>query len=259
MQATTSLSKRPWVDTTTQLKEANEKIASLEAQRDFMAPVESLIPHPWRIGGKVPQKSIIRLASSIIQVGMLNPVIVRKHPTNVDSYEILKGESRWRAHKMLGQKLIRIHLLEVSNEKMAAVLHGLRLEVPVSDYEHARGFIGLNSEPGKLARACRACGLPDGALDHLLPFGNLPSFVIDQLDRTPRLLSASVAGQISRQLQFNEQAAMSAIRQHWKDLIDGITDDIEFGARVSSSAGVYTNDQHEDPDLGSDCWPRSTS
>ena len=107
----------------------------------------------------------------------------------------------------------------------------------------------MKSDLNELERTCRMCGLPAGGLDYLFAFENLPSFMIEQLERTPRLLSATAAKQISSQLKVDEQATMSAIKRHWEDLDNSITDDAQFAALVSSSSRNNSSDQPEESSL----------
>lgn len=261
MQAESSNQKKPPASPSKQLQEARARIAFLEATLEAptlkaptilpMVPVAHLFPNPFRIRREVSPDHIRQLALSIKETGLLNPVVVRKHPDKADRFQIIKGEMRWRAHQELGKKLIKISVTEVNDEQLLKITFQLaKTALPLSDFERARLVIKAKSEPGELDRTCRACGLPPGGLDHLLAFERLPRFVIEQLERTPRLISATAAGQISTEIEFDEQAAMSAIRRHWGDLIDGITDDIEFAERVSSSARI---DPEEESDLWSGC------
>lgn len=77
------------------------EIAESGAQRgDLRVPVERLIPNPDQPRRDFPRESLAELADSIRAKGVIQPLIVRKHPTKPNCYEIVAGERRWRAAQM---------------------------------------------------------------------------------------------------------------------------------------------------------------
>ena len=48
------------------------------------------------------QESLEELAASIRERGVLEPIVVRPHPTMPGHYEIIMGERRWRASRIAG-------------------------------------------------------------------------------------------------------------------------------------------------------------
>ena len=236
----------------TQLNKANERIAALEAATPYRVPVSHLSPNPWKIDRRCSPDFIKQLALSIKKVGLLHPVLVRSHPEKHNRFQIIKGEMRWRAHKELGERLITIELINASDEQMAKISLSLKTTaLPLSDFELASLVAKINLEPDELERTCLACGLPSGGLEHLLAFESLPSFVLKQLEHTPRLLSAKAANQIATYLKLNEESAILAIRRNWGDLIDGLVDDAQFATLVCSSSRSNSNDQLEESNLWS--------
>lgn len=61
------------------------------------------------------EDSLIELSESIKQVGILSPLLVQKRK---DYYEIIAGERRWRAAKMLGLKEVPVVIKDVSNQEI---------------------------------------------------------------------------------------------------------------------------------------------
>ena len=59
-------------------------------------PVEQLIPNPDQPRRQFEPEALAELAASIRNRGVLQPLIVRPHPTEPDLYQIVAGERRWR-------------------------------------------------------------------------------------------------------------------------------------------------------------------
>lgn len=60
-------------------------------------PVEQLVPNPDQPRRQFDQEQLAELASSLAARGVLQPLIVRPHPTETGLYQIVAGERRWRA------------------------------------------------------------------------------------------------------------------------------------------------------------------
>lgn len=60
-------------------------------------------------------KNLQSLADSIKSEGLLNPIIVRVHPKKKDSYELLCGERRWRAFRLLKYESIPTKIMNVDD------------------------------------------------------------------------------------------------------------------------------------------------
>ena len=73
-----------------------------ELEQVQLIPLEGITPNPdnRRVGGFDPVK-LQQLADSIKDVGVQQPIIVRKHLGN-GGYELVAGERRWRAAKLAG-------------------------------------------------------------------------------------------------------------------------------------------------------------
>ena len=84
-------------------------------------PVERLVPTPDNRRKPISDASVRSLAQSIKNDGLLQPIIVREHPTQADRFEIRAGERRWRAAKVAGLKEIPVIVRELDNEQALAV------------------------------------------------------------------------------------------------------------------------------------------
>lgn len=60
-------------------------------------PIEQITPNPDQPRRAFSQDALTELADSLRQRGVLQPLIVRPHPTEPNLYQIVAGERRWRA------------------------------------------------------------------------------------------------------------------------------------------------------------------
>jgi ParB family chromosome partitioning protein len=66
-------------------------------------PVESIAPNPEQPRRRFDEAELARLADSIREHGVLQPVVVRARG---DAYELVVGERRWRASRLAGRPTI---------------------------------------------------------------------------------------------------------------------------------------------------------
>jgi len=72
-----------------------EQPAAGEATRTL--PVGRLYPGRYQPRQRFDTESLSALADSIREKGIVEPIVVRKHPDRAGDYEIVAGERRWRA------------------------------------------------------------------------------------------------------------------------------------------------------------------
>lgn len=85
-----------------------------------MIAIDDITPNPAnprRIDDDHP--SLIELAESIKNTGLINPITVRPA---ADGFELLAGERRWRAAKLSGATSIACHIVKVSDEQAFDIL-----------------------------------------------------------------------------------------------------------------------------------------
>ena len=82
--------------------------------------------------------AVDELAASIKAEGLLQPVVVRK---SGDSFELVAGERRWRAHQKLGLNKILARVLTVTDLSSAslALIENLQRE-GLNPIEEALGY-----------------------------------------------------------------------------------------------------------------------
>lgn len=77
-------------------------------------PINSIRPNSFQPREQFDEHSLNELAASIKELGLLQPVLVRRTPTG---YELVAGERRWRASRRAGLEVIPAIVREVSDDR----------------------------------------------------------------------------------------------------------------------------------------------
>ena len=67
---------------------------------EVQIPIERIAPNPDQPRRTFVAESLEELAASIRRKGIIQPLILRPHPTKNEDYQIVAGERRWRAAQM---------------------------------------------------------------------------------------------------------------------------------------------------------------
>ncbi|MFW5870535.1 MAG: ParB/RepB/Spo0J family partition protein [Candidatus Sumerlaeota bacterium] len=104
-------------------------------------PVGQIRPNLNQPRSEFNEEGISELADSIREVGVLQPLLVRKQD---DHYELIAGERRFRASKIAGLEAVPCRLTEVSDERSfeMAIIENLQRE-DLNPMEEARAFRSL--------------------------------------------------------------------------------------------------------------------
>ena len=78
--------------------EAKSDSGHLKGSR--LVPVERLYPGRYQPRHSIDEELIEELAQSVRENGIIQPLLVRRHPEQKDAFEIIAGERRWRAAQM---------------------------------------------------------------------------------------------------------------------------------------------------------------
>lgn len=105
-------------------------------------PVDIIVPNPYQPRRYYDEKALKGLAESIKTHGLLQPVVLRRHGKQ---YEIVSGERRVRAFKLLGYAAIPAIVGEFTDGEMleAGLLENLQRK-DLTPLEEAMGFSSLS-------------------------------------------------------------------------------------------------------------------
>jgi len=101
----------------------------------------SIVPNPRQPRRDFDDAQVKELADSIRSEGLMQPIVVRKVK---DGYELIAGERRFRAFKLIGEKTITARILEASDASSAvlALIENLQ-RADLNAIDEALGFASL--------------------------------------------------------------------------------------------------------------------
>jgi ParB family chromosome partitioning protein len=107
-------------------------------------PVDSIRPGPFQARRVFDEEALGELAESIREQGLEQPILVRPVAEGEGQYEIIAGERRWRAVRMLGQETILSRVRELSDlEAHLAAYAENRFRNDLSPWEKAGEIAGV--------------------------------------------------------------------------------------------------------------------
>ena len=113
-----------------------------EGARIVQIKTDDIRPNRAQPRAEFDQNSIIRLADSIRRYGILQSLTVRRSdPDDIYRYELIAGERRLRAAKMLGYLTVPCIIMDVDEQTSAelAIIENL-LREDLNMFEQAYGF-----------------------------------------------------------------------------------------------------------------------
>lgn len=219
------------------LATAQERIAELEkaaaAATSTEVPVAEIRPNPWQPRRVFNEAKLNELASSIRASGLIQPIVVRRVS---EGYEIVAGERRWRAHRLIGKDSIRVVQVEISDQDMAMLALAENIvRDGLSDYEISLSIRQTEKEFPNRTQMASALGMARSDLYRLLSFADLPDFIIKDLDLQPNLLGATAAEAVVSVLKKHGDVAVAAVKSHWPDVVSGELDQTKFGRNIKQA------------------------
>lgn len=167
-------------------------LSSLLGEEDSVAPastrtiaIELIHPGRYQPRHQFDAEGIEALARSIGEKGVLQPLLVRRHPTSVDEYEIVAGERRWRAAQMAGLAEIPAVIRDVPDESAVsmALIENIQRE-DLNPLEEAGALLRLIEEFGLTHQAAaEAVGRSRAAVSNLLRLMELADEVKELLEQ----------------------------------------------------------------------------
>lgn len=116
------------------------EMASGETVREIA--IEKVIPCPFQPRKDFSEEALRELGDSIREQGILQPLIVRQRADS--KFEIIAGERRWRASKLIGLPNVPVLVRKVDDHKALeiALIENLQRE-NLNPIEESRGFAQL--------------------------------------------------------------------------------------------------------------------
>lgn len=213
---------------------AQQRIVELEkGGASSEVPVAEIVPNPWQPRQVFNEAKLNQLAESIREAGLVQPIVVRRAASG---YQIVAGERRWRAHKMIGKETIKVVIIDLSDEEMAmlALVENVARE-DLSDFEIARSIRRTEKEFPNRKRMAETLGISRSELYRYLAFADLPDFVIKDLDIQPRLLGAHAAQDVVSVLREQDERAIEIAQNLWARVVLGDLDQTKLARAIKQA------------------------
>lgn len=106
--------------------------------------LDKIIPNPYQPRHTFSEDSINELAQTLQEQGLLQPIVLREHEGSEDQYEIIAGERRYRAAKLLGWEKISAIVEDMDDDKVAslAIIENLQRE-DLNPIDEAQAYVKL--------------------------------------------------------------------------------------------------------------------
>lgn len=150
------------------------------------------------------EESIRDLAESIAAIGLTQPITVRAHG---DAYELIAGERRLRAHRLLNKPTIEAIVVDADDGQAAAMALSENIDREgLTDFEVAEGIRQLEEQFPKRSHLAKALNLARSELYRYLAFRELPASAIDRLRTKPGLIGRRAASDIAQVIKDTPNA-----------------------------------------------------
>src|SRR5215218_4694986 len=178
-------------------------------------PVELITPNPRQPRRAFDEESLVALADSLEDRGVLQPVLVRPVPGG--TYELIAGERRWRAARLAGldtiPAIVRPH--DDAESLELALIENMARE-DLNPIEEARACALLVEELGLTREEIgRRVGRSRVAVSNLLRLLDLPDEALDLLSRGELTEGHGRAILMAQGHDERRRLARSAVDEGW--------------------------------------------
>lgn len=153
----------------------------MDQERVFELDIATLQANPLQPRGLITPESLAELAESVRTHGILEPLVVARTPAG---FQIIAGERRWRAAKLVGLTMVPVIIRETTPQGMLemAIVENVQ-RIDLNPLERAQAYKRLmdefdltNSEiaqrvgksPSYISNTIRLLTLPDALKDALM-------------------------------------------------------------------------------------------
>ena len=149
-----------------------------------LVPIEFVHPGPYQPRHRVDDEQIQSLAQSIRDRGILQPLLVRRHPEHANAFEIVAGERRWRAAQQAQVHEIPVVVKDFSDRDVLEIglVENLQRQ-DLSPLEEAEGYSRLLKEFDQTqTNLARAVGKSRSYVANMVRLLALPESVKELVD-----------------------------------------------------------------------------
>ncbi len=150
----------------------------------FECNVENITANKHQPRNHFGEQDLAELADSIKEHGILQPLVVRRNPEKGGTYELIAGERRFRASKLLGMPTVPVIVKDVADENTLlelALIENIQ-RTDLNPIEEAEAYHSLISKFNYTQEeASVKLGKSRSSVANILRLLNLPSFIKQDL------------------------------------------------------------------------------
>ena len=209
---------------------------------------EQIVPNPQQPRKHFDEKSLNELAQSIRANGVLQPLVVRRHPEFPNKYELVAGERRWRALKKIDVAQVPVVLRNVSDNEILEVslLENIQRE-NLTVIEEAQSYHDLLQIHGYTQEElAKKLGRDRSTIANMLRLLQLPSSLKNDLE-TGRITSGharSILSLPNEGLQL--EMRQSILRNSWsvRETESQVRMKLDYLSKFSQKDGIKNSDKN---------------
>lgn len=170
---------------------------------DRVVAIERIEPNPDQPRRDFRKEDLADLSASIQSKGVIQPLIVRVHPSDASKFQIVAGERRWRAAQMAQVHELPIVIRDLTDAEVLeiAIIENVQ-RADLNPVEEARGYRQLQDRFGHTQeQLAEALGKSRSHIANLMRLLNLPDDVLTMLR------DGSLSGGHARALITSENAS----------------------------------------------------
>ncbi|RWR47333.1 ParB/RepB/Spo0J family partition protein [Sinirhodobacter ferrireducens] len=153
--------------------------AAAPRRAEMFVPIENIEPNPDQPRRDFEPEALDELAASIREKGVIQPLIVRRHPRKEGQYEIVAGERRWRASQLAQLHELPVILREFTDNEVleVAIIENIQ-RADLNPLEEALSYRALMDRFGHTQeKVAEALSKSRSHIANLLRLLNLPDEV----------------------------------------------------------------------------------
>lgn len=160
--------------------------------------LDMIDPSPYQARRSFDDASIKELADSIRENGLIQPITVRSHPEHPERYQLVAGERRLRACRLLGETDIAAQVVEIDEQRLQLVglVENIQRE-SLTLWERANAYRAVQQTLGLSVNAtARALGLSQPAVRRTLAVLDIDHETLELID--PDAIGAHAVAALAR-------------------------------------------------------------
>ena len=145
-----------------------------------MIAIDRVFPNPNQPRRRFDEEALADLSRSIAEKGIIQPLILRPHPTQAGTYEIVAGERRWRAAQRakLHEVPAIVRTFDDTEVLEVAIIENIQ-RADLNPIEEARGYKNLIDSFGHTQeKVAEALGKSRSHIANLMRLLNLPEEIL---------------------------------------------------------------------------------